>query len=84
MKKFLAAVGMCLAVALSTSACGTEVEPITGTIDGKYIEDFEENTIILKADDGTLYHFAVEADQWNALKVGDRFSTAQLDQPADD
>jgi hypothetical protein len=84
MKKILTAVVTGLVVALSTSACGADAPPITGKITEKYIEDFTENTIVLTDAEGTNWHFAVEADQWNSVKVGDAFSTDQLDQPADD
>lgn len=84
MRKKILAIGAALAFALTLGACGEAAEPVNGTITGKYIEDFTEPTLVMKGDDGNDHHFTVEWDQYNRIQVNQRFSSADLEQPADD
>jgi len=84
-KTIIAGAALGVAAVLGVGACTTAIPEVTGTIDSKYIEDWSEHTIVLKQDGtGTLYHFEVEDDQWQAVKVGDRFSSTQLQTPTED
>lgn len=84
-KTAFAGVVLGLSSILVVGACAPAIPEVTGTISDKYIEDWTEYTIVLKQDGtGTLYHFEVEDDQWQAVKVGDRFSSTQLQTPSED
>lgn len=75
--------GMVLAIVLGTAACA-QVPPVTGVITNKYVEDFEEPTLVMKGDNGVEYHFTVTEDQFEDVQINDRFSTSQLDTPSED
>lgn len=68
---------------LFVSGC-TEAPPVHGKIIHKYYEDFQEPTLVMLGDDGIEYHFTVTDKQWRSVNKNDRFSTDQLDTPADD
>jgi hypothetical protein len=83
MNKRLAAIGTAIVLGLGLAAC-SPAEPVSGTIKGKYVEDFTEPTLVMTGDDGNEHHFTVEWDQYRRVAVGQRFSSADLEQPADD
>jgi hypothetical protein len=83
-KKKLAAVTATVALGLSLFGCAEAPTPVVGVIEGKYIEDFTEPTIVMKADNGDVHHFTVEWSQYARVQQGQRFSSADLQQPADD
>lgn len=72
-----------VAALLLLTGC-TTAPPVTGTVKAKYIEDFTEYTLVVTADNGDEHHFTIEEDQWRAIAVGTKVSSADLQEPADD
>lgn len=84
MRKLLATALVGAALVFGLGACETDSPPITGTIVDKYIEDFEEPTLVLQTADGEKYHFTVTQDQYDNTALNSNFSTANLDTATDD
>jgi hypothetical protein len=89
MKKTLAAVGMALAVILSTSACAQE--RVQGVLVSKYIEDHTEYTLVVMEDGGDVHHFTVDEAQWRKfVPAADgtynhiRIDSSTLEAPSED
>jgi hypothetical protein len=90
MKKFTAVAAAVLFALGGATACASDDPGINGTIESKYIEDFTEYTLVVKADNGDVHHFQVESSQWYSFApnaqggYGQRINTNQLLAPAED
>lgn len=65
------------------AAC-TPAPPVQGTVVDKYIEDFEEFTLVVQEADGDKYHFTVEAEQWRRVQLNQPFNSADIEAPSED